>query len=84
MGGYEKQGGLSFLIIYFSSRNILYYMRYDEMLAFWKRAEDGGRKSFRFDELDPRFLMGLKNGCYVPYLDAVNLDLELREQLDKE
>lgn len=84
MEGYEKQGGLSFLIIFFSARNILYYMRHDEMLAFWKRAEDGGRKSFRFDELDPRFLMELKNGCYVPYLDAMNLDLELREQLDKE
>lgn len=84
MGSYERQGGMAFLIIYFSARNILYYMRFCEMQRFWERAKSGGRKSFRFDELDPRFLLELKNGCFVPYLDAMNLDLELREKLDKE
>lgn len=84
MGNYEKQGGMSFLIIYFSAKNILYYMRYKEMFSFWERAAGGGRKSFRFEELDKRFFMELKNGCFIPYLDAMNLDLELRETLDKE
>lgn len=84
MGNYEQQMGMAFLIIYFSARNTLYYMRYAEMLDFWNRARDGGRKSFRFDELDPRFFMNLKNGCLVPYLDAINLDLDTRGKLDKE
>ena len=79
MGDFEKQNGIAFLLIYFSQKNLLYYMRYEELLKFWKRAEDGGRKSFRFDELDEAFFMSLQNGCYVPYLDAMNLDLELRD-----
>ena len=82
MGDFEKQGGIAFLLIYFSQKNLLYYMRYEEILKFWKRAEDGGRKSLRFDELDKDFIMTLQNGCYVPYLDAMNLDLERRDKLD--
>ena len=82
MGNFEKQGGIAFLIIYYSQKNLLYYMRYKELLKFWKRAEEGGRKSFRFDELDKTFFMTLQNGCYVPYLDAMNQDLELRDELD--
>ena len=82
MGDFERQGGIAFLIIYYSQKNCLYYMRYEELLDFWKRAENGGRKSFRFDELNKDFFMMLQNGCYVPYLDAMNLDLELRDKLD--
>ena len=47
MGEYERQGGISFLLIYYSGRNSLYYMRFEEILKFWKRAQEGGRKSFR-------------------------------------
>ena len=38
---------------------------------------------FETDELDERFFMKFFRGCYVPYLDALNLDLELRDELDK-
>ena len=55
MGEYERQGGISFLLIYYSGRNSLYYMRFEEILKFWKRAQEGGRKSFRLEELDMRF-----------------------------
>ncbi len=47
MGEYERQGGISFLLIYYSGRNSLYYMRFEEILKFWKRAQEGGRKSFQ-------------------------------------
>lgn len=79
MEHFEKQDGISFLIIYYSARNEIYYMRFQEIKKFWERAENGGRKSFRFEELSPEFFMKLKNGCYVPYLDAVQKDLELRD-----
>ena len=78
MEQFEKQGGISFFIIYYSARNELYYMSFSEMLGFWKRAEEGGRKSFRYEELDPKFFMELKNGCFVPYLEAIQKDLDLR------
>lgn len=79
MENFEKQEGVSFLIIYFSTRNELYYMRFQEMKKFWDRGCNGGRKSVRYDELDPAFFMSLKGGAYVPYLDALQKDLDLRD-----
>jgi len=83
MEAFERQGGISFVLIYYTGKNRLYYMRFAEIQVFWNRAKEGGRKSFRFEELDPSFFLELKNGCYVPYLDGMNRDLELREMLDK-
>lgn len=80
MANLEKQDGVSFLILYFSARNELYYMRYEEMKKFWDRGQTGGRKSVRIEELDPNFFMKLKNGVYVPYLDMIQKDLDLREE----
>ncbi len=79
MDAFERQDGIAFLIIYYSMRNELYYMRYMELKKFWERSQGGGRKSIRFEELDPEFFMELKNGCMVPYLDAIQKDLDTRE-----
>lgn len=79
METFEKQGGISFILIYFTTRNELYYMTFQEIKKFWKRAKEGGRKSFRIEELNPTFFMQLKNGFFVPYLDAIQKDLDLRD-----
>lgn len=79
MEKFEKQGGISFLIIYYSSYHELYYMRFKEIKIFWKRAAEGGRKSFRYEELDPAYFMKLKNNCFVPYLDYIQKDLDTRD-----
>lgn len=79
MTEFEKQEGISFLIVYFSERNQLYYMRFEEMRGFWERKENGGRKSIRFEELNPAFFMQLRNGVLVPYLDMLQKDLDIRE-----
>lgn len=79
MRDFEQQEGVAFLIIYYSERNELYYMRFQELLRFWKRAETGGRRSIRHEELDARFFMKVEHGYRVPYLDAINMDLEIRE-----
>ena len=54
-------------------------MSFRELKLFWERAIQGGRKSIRHDELNPIYFMKLKNGCYVPYLDMIQLDLENRD-----
>ena len=79
MEQFEKQDGVAFLIIYFSARNELYYMQFKEMFKFWNRAKEGRRKSIRYEELNPKYFMQLKNGCYVPFLDALQMDLEERD-----
>ncbi|HKM33661.1 MAG TPA: Holliday junction resolvase RecU [Lachnospiraceae bacterium] len=45
---------------------------------FWDRAQEGGRKSFRFDELNPDYVLPKKNGVLVPYLEILKKDLEDR------
>lgn len=80
MVNFEKQGGIAFLIIYYSHKDLFYYLNLEQLLVFWKRAKEGGRKSFRFDELDPKFEMPKKHGVLVPYLDMLSLDLEQRDE----
>ena len=84
MENFEKQGGIAFLLIYYTARNLIYYMRFEEVKKFWNRSMEGGRKSFRLEDLDPNFYLELKHGFFIPYLDKMNQDLELRDELDKE
>lgn len=80
MGKFEKQGGIAFLLIYFSTREELYYMRYGQILKFWERGLKGGRKSFRYDELEAGWFMELKQGYFVPYLECIQKDLDCRDE----
>ena len=79
MEKFERQGGISFLLIYYSTRDELYYMRFEQLKKFWDRAAYGGRKSIRFEELHPAWFMKLSNGYFVPYLDFIQKDLECRD-----
>lgn len=80
MTEFEKQNGISFLLIYFSHRNLYYYMTYSEMINFWNRMEEGGRKSFLLDELKDFFFLPEKsNGIFVPFLEGIQKDLEQRD-----
>ena len=74
-----QNGGIAFLLILYTGRTELYYMRFQELKRFWERMEKGGRKSIRYEELDPEFFFTLKNGCMVPYLDEIQKDLDKRE-----
>lgn len=85
MEEFEKQQGVAFLIIYFKTEDVFYYLTFRELLKFWKRAEAGGRKSFLYSELDSRYQMDTyHSGVYVHYLEALQLDLQEREEKDNE
>lgn len=79
MEEFERQGGVAFLLLYFSEQNLLYYLPFLEMKEFWNRSEKGGRKSFRRDELNPAFYMELKGGFFVPWLEMLQQDLNRRD-----
>ena len=74
MEQFEQQGGMAFLIIFYTHRNEIYYMPYDHMRRFWDRAAEGGRKSFRFEEVDQSFRIRQNHGVLVPYLEALQLE----------
>lgn len=82
MDKFEKQGGIAFLLLFYTHKNLLYYLTYRKLSEFWKRSREGGRKSFRFDELDESFILSHKSGILVPYLDMINRDLATREEED--
>ena len=78
MEAFERQDGIAFLLIYFSARNEFYYLRFRDMIRFWERGQSGGRKSFRYDELDEDFFLPEISGIMVPYLNGIQKDLETR------
>ena len=78
MQDFEKQDGIAFFLLYYTSRHVMYYLRLDELMIYWNRMKQGGRKSFRFEELDDRYFIQKKNGLMVPYLDMIQLDLNER------
>ena len=60
MEDFEKQGGISFLIIYYSARDRYYYQPFSSIIRFWERMEAGGRKSFTFSEISD-IILNFKN-----------------------
>ena len=80
MRQYEEQGGISFLLIYFTSRHVCYYMSFQEMMKYWNRAKEGGVKHFKYEELDIGFFVPLKQGMILHYLECLQKVLEQKDQ----
>lgn len=79
MKDFEKQNGVAFFLIYYSKLDRFYYLTLERLLTFWKRMEEGGRKSFRRDELEECFYLPKKSGYLVPYLEGIQTDLQKRD-----
>ena len=79
MGNWEAQDGLAFILIFFSERDLYYYLTYEKLKGFWDRMANGGRKSFRIEELDDKYFFSTKPNLLVPYLDMINVDLASRK-----
>ena len=80
MQKFEKQGGIAFFLIYYTHKDLMYYLPLEMLLYFWNRAKEGGRTSFRYEELNPAYIIPKKGGVLVPYLEAMKKDLEDREE----
>lgn len=79
MEEFEEQGGIAFFLLYFSGMDIFYYLKFDSLKGFWNRMLKGGRKSFRYEELDEAYVIKHNHGLIVPYLDLLNKDLQERD-----
>ncbi len=80
MERFEAQGGISFLLLFFSSKNEFHYLTFEKLKEFWVRCEEGGRKSFRYEELDSSYQISTQNGVFVHYLEQLNRDLSRRQK----
>ena len=79
MKRFEEQQGVAFFLIHYTKRDVFYYLALRQLLIFWQRMEDGGRKSFRYEELSEEFFFSMgKGGAFVPYLQPLQIDLDTR------
>ncbi len=79
MENFEKQGGVAFLLVDYTARDEICYLPFREVWRFWERKEKGGRKSFRYDELDRAYVLPKAKGVLVPYLEGLQQDLASRD-----
>lgn len=79
MEQFEKQDGIAFILIAYTHRDQFYYLRFSELKRFWNRAENGGRKSFRIEELEEDYFLPEVSGVLVPYLNLLQKDLASRD-----
>lgn len=79
MEEFEAQEGIAFLLIYFTGREEFYYLPFRKLKQFWERAVQGGRKSFRVEELEEEYILPKKQGLLVPFLETLQKDLLERE-----
>lgn len=79
MRDFEAQGGIAFLLIYFSKHDKYYYMTFFELNSFFKKTEEGHKKSIHIDELNPDFFLHPQYGVLLHYLEGINKDINERD-----
>ena len=79
MRDFEKQGGIAFIVLMFTHKNEIYYVPFKDVLKFYERGMNGGRKSFTYDEIDKSYLISQSKGVLVHYLEQLQKDLETRD-----
>ena len=80
MQDFEAQGGIAFLILMYTSRNEFYLMPFSELLVYWNRMQDGGRKSFTYEEFEKRYPLKAKGEYLCHYLEGLSEWLTDREE----
>ena len=78
MEDFEKQGGISFILLFFSSLNETYYIPFKDIKFFYERSLKGGRKSFTYNEIDKNYKINSTSGAVVHYLEGIKRDLQNR------
>lgn len=79
MREFEEQGGVAFIILYFTAKDEMYYIPFAGLYSFWLRMQEGGRKSFTYEELDKTWRIRSFRDIYVHYLEPLQRDLEMRD-----
>lgn len=78
MKNFEEQNGISFIVLYYTHKNEMYYIPFVDIYDFYIRAQNGGRKSFTYDEVNKNYIIHDKSGVPVHFLENINLDLATR------
>ncbi len=75
MERFERQKGVAFLLIHYTTRDVKVYLPFRHLKKFWDRKEAGGRKHFKFEELDTTYFLSENAAVPVHFLEPLNRDL---------
>ncbi len=78
MEEFEAQGGVAFIVLYYTGRDEIYYVPFRTIKRFWDRMEEGGRKSFTYEEIDHSWKIRAHRDMLVHYLEMIARDLDER------
>ncbi|MCT4613070.1 MAG: Holliday junction resolvase RecU [Clostridia bacterium] len=83
MDKFEKQGGLAFLIVFFSKYDKYKIITFEILRKFYKDAIIGGRKSIPYTAIDEKYIIENSGGKYLNYLETLNTYLTEKDDLKK-
>lgn len=75
MEEFEAQKGVAFILLYYSHIDEGYYIPFTELKVFFERAKNGGRKSFKIDEIDRSYKIRSYQGVPLHFLEMIQKDL---------
>lgn len=73
MKDFEEQGGVSFILIYFSKKQVAYYLRFKELKKIWN-----DKKDIMFDDLNDNYVIDMKRKIKIDILSKLQLDIDER------
>lgn len=72
MEDFQKQGGISFLLVNCKDADECYFLPLKVLKEYWNNAQKGGRKSIPYTAFEKKYRVYNKNGFPVHYLEAIN------------
>ncbi|MDR3238645.1 MAG: Holliday junction resolvase RecU [Clostridiales bacterium] len=75
MAAFEKQGGVSFLLVNFTADDAFYFLPFADLERRWNAVRVGGRKSIPRDDFQKEYRVESGNGFPLHYLEALNVYL---------
>ncbi len=82
MQDFQKQGGISFLLVYFTSYREVYFLPYEVLRQYWDMAKQGGRKSIPYHAFEKRYQLESHQGAVLHYLEGINTYLQSKEKIE--
>jgi recombination protein U len=81
MENFEKQSGVSFILVSFKLFDEIYYMPFFELKKHLAIAQSGGRRSIAYSGFEKIYKVIGKQGFPIHYLEAVNVHLSQKNLL---
>lgn len=84
MEDFQKQRGISFLLVHFAALDEFYLLPFEELKKYWEDAQQGGRKSIPYAAFQKEYQIKNNGGAMLHYLEALNTYLVWKESIGKE